>query len=243
MRPRAARSEAGSQNYFISFTDLLVGMLFIFIVLLMTYAVTYQRAKKGLHDRIDELERRVVQRRDLLTRLQTNLRRRHVEATADPDQGVLRLAEHVLFKPGQANLDAKAQQALSVLADELARELPCYSVRYRAASCGGRGAPILEAVYIEGHTDDVPINTRQFPSNWELSSARAIVTYRYLTAGSGVLKELPNASGSAGLLGASAYANTRHLLHPKSSAENRRIDFRFLLAPPTHGEFEKARQR
>ena len=35
-------------------------------------------------------------------------------------------------------------------------------------------------VRIEGHTDNIPLNTRQFPSNWELSGARALTAMRYL---------------------------------------------------------------
>lgn len=240
MRLAQARAERGPQNYFISFTDLLVGMLFIFIILLMTYAVTYRKAQQGLTERIDELERRVTQRADLLKRLERNLRRQHVDATADPDQGVLHLAENVLFDPGQATLDEKARSALTILAAELTRELPCYGSGYRASTCGSNGSPILEAVYIEGHTDSVPIHNRRFSSNWELSSARAIVTYNFLRSASAVLEKQPNASGTARLLGASAYADTRPLAHARTPGENRRIDFRFLLAPPTRAELEKA---
>ncbi len=35
---------------------------------------------------------------------------------------------------------------------------------------------------IEGHTDNIPIHTRQFPSNWELSTTRAVNVLRYMTA-------------------------------------------------------------
>ena len=35
---------------------------------------------------------------------------------------------------------------------------------------------------IDGHTDKRPINTPRFPSNWELSSARAIAIVKYLVA-------------------------------------------------------------
>ena len=37
-------------------------------------------------------------------------------------------------------------------------------------------------VEVEGHTDDVPINTRRFPSNWELSSARSSAVVRFLVS-------------------------------------------------------------
>jgi chemotaxis protein MotB len=59
------------------------------------------------------------------------------------------------------------------------------------AALRGDASPVLEelvtilvespnAVVIEGHTDNVPINTEQFPSNWELSTARAISVARFL---------------------------------------------------------------
>lgn len=43
-------------------------------------------------------------------------------------------------------------------------------------------APLSQQVVISGHTDNVPINTREFPSNWELSSKRAINFMKFLLA-------------------------------------------------------------
>lgn len=51
-------------------------------------------------------------------------------------------------------------------------------------------------VEVEGHTDDVPIKTERFPSNWELSSARASNVVKYLL-GKGIDKERLKASGYA----------------------------------------------
>jgi chemotaxis protein MotB len=59
----------------------------------------------------------------------------------------------LLFGSGSADLSPAALPALHKVA-ELLRNTP-------------------NAVHVEGHTDDVPINTVQFPSNWELSAARA----------------------------------------------------------------------
>ena len=59
----------------------------------------------------------------------------------------------ILFPTGSATLNVHARDTLARLADVL------------------RNAP--NGVRVEGHTDDIPIATAQFPSNWELSAARA----------------------------------------------------------------------
>ena len=51
-------------------------------------------------------------------------------------------------------------------------------------------------IEVEGHTDDLPIATEKFPSNWELSAARATGVVKYLLA-SGIEKERLKASGFA----------------------------------------------
>jgi chemotaxis protein MotB len=52
------------------------------------------------------------------------------------------------------------------------------------------------AIEVEGHTDNIPINTQQFPSNWELSSARASSVVR-LFIGHGLAPQYLKAIGSA----------------------------------------------
>jgi chemotaxis protein MotB len=66
--------------------------------------------------------------------------------------------DSVLFAPGQAKLEPLSISALRAVAEVLAES----------------GFPIT----IEGHTDNVPINTSQFPSNWELSAMRATTVLR-----------------------------------------------------------------
>lgn len=76
-------------------------------------------------------------------------------------QPVFVLDEHITFEQGQADLIPDSLPVLSSLADFLARQS-----QYR--------------VMVTGHTDDVPIQTSRFPSNWELSSARAASVVRFL---------------------------------------------------------------
>lgn len=74
-------------------------------------------------------------------------------------------------------------------------------------------------VEVEGHTDDVPINTEQFPSNWELSSARATNVVKYLLA-QGIEKERLKAAGYAD---SRPKENTGSLSIEQQRQANRRI--------------------
>jgi len=66
--------------------------------------------------------------------------------------------DSVLFAPGQARLESSSISALTAVAQVLtSSEYP---------------------ITIEGHTDNVPIRTAQFPSNWELSAVRATTVLR-----------------------------------------------------------------
>lgn len=67
---------------------------------------------------------------------------------------IIRIKDTALFRSGSAELHAESRG----LAAEIARLM----------------ATLTHPVVISGHTDNVPINTAQFPSNWHLSSARAL---------------------------------------------------------------------
>ncbi len=74
---------------------------------------------------------------------------------------------------------------------------------------------------VEGHTDNTPINTVRFRSNWELSTARAIAALRYI---------MDSGKIDHGRLGASGYADTRPITEndtPDGRQKNRRVEFIF----------------
>lgn len=76
----------------------------------------------------------------------------------------------VLFPAGEATVSTDGQAALDKLADaikQLETEIP---------------PDINWVLRVDGHTDKRPINTPEFPSNWELSAARAITVVKYLVA-------------------------------------------------------------
>jgi len=71
---------------------------------------------------------------------------------------------------------------------------------------------------IEGHTDDKPIMTEKFPSNWELSGARAVSVLRFLVDRCGVAPERVSFAGYG------EYAPVVPNIDAKSRARNRRIE-------------------
>jgi chemotaxis protein MotB len=106
-------------------------------------------------------------------------------------------------------------------------------------------ARVIEAspysVAIEGHTDDTPIHTARFPSNWELSTSRAIAALRYLVDQGKIDPRRLSSAGFAALrylvdqgkidprrLSSAGFADTRPLV-PNDTVEhqrqNRRVEF------------------
>ncbi len=73
------------------------------------------------------------------------------------------LESEILFSTGNARIQNEASVALENMLEILA---------------GTRGE-----IQVEGHTDNIPIVTEQFPSNWELSAARAASVVRFLESG------------------------------------------------------------
>ena len=74
----------------------------------------------------------------------------------------------ILFDTGSADLSPDAQTSMGKLAktlNEVAAEIP---------------SSIEWVLRIDGHTDRRPIHSEQFPSNWELSTARAVAIVKYL---------------------------------------------------------------
>jgi chemotaxis protein MotB len=78
---------------------------------------------------------------------------------------VVSLGSASLFESGGAVLKPEGRRVIKVLSKELRKRLKKYDL----------------VIDVEGHTDDVPIKTVQFPSNWELSSSRAASVVKLFT--------------------------------------------------------------
>ena len=115
------------------------------------------------------------------------------------DRGVvIRLNDTMLFDAGSAIIKPQAQASLNKIALSLAK--------------------FKNPVLIEGHTDSMPIKSEKYPSNWELSTARAINIIKYLTQ----THKLPPDRLSA--VGYGEYMPIAENTSPQGRAKNRRVD-------------------
>lgn len=200
---------------------------------------------------LDEaLGRARARRAALLSSLQGVLERRGVPVTLDADTGVLRLSDRILFASGRSDLPpgGPAREAVRALADGLAAILPCYAAGAEARTdCDGLGTPVIDAVFVEGHTDRRRLGTGERDGNYELSANRALNTYAALQAARPELWESRNAAGLP-LMGVSGYGPDRPVPGRISDREedlaaNRRIEIRFLLAAPRSPDLDVLRER
>lgn len=130
-----------------------------------------------------------------------------IEVERDKRGVRLRINSRVLFGSGAAHLGPQAQKIIALVAVKL------------------KPMAVNYLIQVEGHTDNQAIRSVQYPSNWELSTARASAVVRYLIQGQGFNSHQLSAAG---------FAETQPL-KPNATAqgrnENRRIEFLLYTDP------------
>jgi len=114
---------------------------------------------------------------ELESALSSQIARKEIAMRREPDGLVISLREVGFFESGSSQMKAKSRPAF----DRIAGLLREHEYRLR----------------IEGHTDNVPIHTGQFASNWELSTARATELVRLLIVRDGFSPARLSAAGYA----------------------------------------------
>lgn len=124
-----------------------------------------------------------------------------IEFEISENKLIIRLTDNVLFDPARAEIKDDALGVLQILGETLQSDI--FS---------------LGNFRVEGHTDNLPINTIRFPSNWELSAARATSVLRYFRDEVGLAENRFAISG---------YADTQPVDTndtPEGRARNRRVE-------------------
>ena len=123
----------------------------------------------------NETKRRNQIYENFVNRLKTMIDGGQLTVSIEQGRIVINLPNNVLFKSGSANLNPEGKEALTQIAEVLGQ----FSNR---------------RFQIEGHTDNKPIKSSRFPSNWELSTSRAL-TVVHLMTNMGVIPENISAAG------------------------------------------------
>ncbi len=155
------------------------------------------RALAELQKRKAEAEQRIAEFRELTNKFRKLVDSGKLSVKIVNGRMTVALSTDVLFSSGSAKLSTEGIKAVKETATLL-------------ASLSGRN------FQIEGHTDNVPISTSSFPTNWELAAARALT----------VLKSMVDAGMPAERISAASFGDTQPVKGnetPEDRSANRRI--------------------
>lgn len=127
-----------------------------------------------------------------------------IQDTAQPQLQKITFSDKILFDQGSDELRPEGERILRGIAGMLNRL---------------RRDRTFDEIQIRGHTDNVPIHTAEFPTNWELSSARATSVVRFFVDECGLQP------GNGLLLSAQGYSEFDYI-RPNNSGSNRAFNRR-----------------
>ena len=230
------------ENYFVSMTDMMVGLVFIFIIILMYFVLQFrdQVEKNASSDRT---------RTEILKEIRDKLKEKQIPSTEDIADGVIRLPDGVLFDSGEDKISNIGEEKLTILSEVLWEVLPCYSdyeISIEKPKCKNNISHKIESFYIEGHTDSDPMRPNErIKDNLDLSAFRATNTYRKITKSEPRLEKLCAHKGGHcyPILSVSGYGDHRLVYagtNVNLKGQNRRIDLRIIMLKPDAGEAARA---
>jgi chemotaxis protein MotB len=157
-----------------------------------------QRALEELRARERAQQARLATFREMLGRFRSMIDSGRLRVRIVRNRMLIELSDNILFDSGDDALKAEGREALTQIAEIL-------------RTIEGREFQVI------GHTDNIPIRSRRFASNWELSAARAVNVARFL-----IEQQMP-----ADRISAAGYADTQPVASnsaPEGRAQNRRIE-------------------
>lgn len=128
-----------------------------------------------------------------------------VTVTNEPSGLLIRVKDNILFDPGSADLKQQSLVVMKYVAEVLQKEE--FKEKF---------------VSVEGHTDNVPMRSARYPSNWELSVSRASNVVRYFVEVGSIDPKRLSASGY------SEYHPVAANDSLENRAKNRRVDILIL---------------
>jgi flagellar motor protein MotB len=221
--------------YWISFSDIMAGLLFIFILASIVFIIELNKRRNHVEQAIEALSQANDYRTQLLDDLQAKLAARGIMVEVSDNKTVLHIPdEYLFFESSSDKIPQDKAAQVAAIGETLYHEI--------LQGVQDNKHQFLDTIFVEGHTDSRPARTLEL-GNWGLAAHRAIQVWRFWTeenvASSGLL-QLRNFEGKP-LFSVSGYADTRRLEDPDDTADkqrrNRRIDLRFTVRQPIIEEY------
>lgn len=180
-------------------------------------------SQKDIDGTVQQMDNYDQARLELLRQMQQSLSEQEIEVEISKVGDVMHISEDNLsFKLGRYNIEERFKKNMAIIGAEVATSLKKPQ------------ASIIDTVFVEGHTDNVPNKSEM--GNWGLSSYRAISLWKFWNSSRSParnLSRLKNAENKA-MFSVTGYGETRPLqVFPKGARANqrinRRIDLRFNL--------------
>ena len=238
-RNPALAEEEERKDIFAPVADLMVGVVFVFIVLMIALVLNLQKedtVPKSEYEKLRTENDRLTSfaqfvrdsnalqimsqlaiadqtRSQLLEELRQRLDSAKIEVKVDPRAGTLRLPASKLFEIGEADPTQTGAETIKQLGAVLSDILPCYSLddhTSRPMCRAGIDASRLSAVYVEGHTDVTPFSGLRGRFRDNWDLSAGRAIEAYKLM-TGEFDPLKNLKNKDGevLLGVSGYADTR----------------------------------
>lgn len=239
------RSSVDEENpYWITFSDIMAGLLVIFILASIVFIMELIQKREQFDEAIIGIAKAEEVRKSILHEIETELREKNISVEVIDNDTVLRIPDHVLrFDQGSSDLPADA--SIRKVAQEIGNVLHqaiIFEDRWR----------YLDTIFVEGHTDPAHYNNPMLRGNWGLSTLRAISLWQFWNENMSEgqrLDELMNPTDKK-LFSMSGYADTRRSCGLECNDENlqqsyqqdRRIDIRFTVRPPALEEYQPVRE-
>jgi chemotaxis protein MotB len=211
-RHRVHEQEGAEEDWLMSYADMVTLLMAFFLAMLSVShvdPVLFEQMKKGLRSDLGK-DKDVKTplgeiKHDLDSLLADQRGRGEVSVDLGREGIIVEFSSSAIYDPGRADIGPAARANMDKVAEAI-QHIEYYKF----------------AVDIEGHTDNIPINTLQFPSNWELSVSRATNIVRYLI-GKGIPSERLKAAGYADTKPKAPNVDGNGKPVPANQAKNRRI--------------------
>ena len=171
---RNRNSDEDEDAWLITYADMVTLLLCFFVILFAMSAPDMKkleqfgkelRARGFYTDLVADEDPYATLKKNLDLSLGASGYDKAIAVTQTPDAVEVELGSSAFFQPGSARFTRDALPMLQLMASKI---LPL-----------GKDNVLIS---VEGYTDDSPVHSEQYPSNWELSSARAANVVRYLIA-------------------------------------------------------------